>query len=83
MFFTGASTCMTYKHDKTCGIDTFSPTAKANGVFSPDKLRCVPVRVAGAVPEEGSGRFRKVPAYAGLGRQVAEGSGEFRCKIMV
>ena len=55
------------------------------------------------VPEEGSGRFRKVPACAGVGsggrllevpegsgvcwcrfrRQVAECSGEFRCKITV
>ena len=40
------------------------------------------------VPEEGSGRFRRVPAYAGVGsggrfrkvpeRQVPDGSGRFR-----
>ena len=29
----------------------FSPTAKANGVFSPDKLRCAPVQLPGQVPE--------------------------------
>ena len=41
----------------------FSPTTSANGVFSPDKLRCVPVRVGGA----GSGnRFRKVPESSGV-----------------
>ena len=44
------------------GVSFFSPTAQANGVFSPDKLRCVPVRVAGA----GSGRFRRVPESSGV-----------------
>ena len=54
------------------------------------------------VPEEGSGRFRRVPECAGVGsgggfrkvlessfvkwykfrRQVPEGSGEFRCKMV-
>ena len=41
----------------------FSPTAYAKGVFSPDKLRCVPVRVAGA---GSGGRFRKVPESSGV-----------------
>ena len=58
----------------------FSPTAKANGVFSPDKLRCVSVRVAGA---GSGGRFRKVPESSGVcwcrfRRRVPEGSGGFR-----
>ena len=61
-------------------LQYFSPTASANGVFSPDKLRCVPVRVAGA----GSGqRFRKVPESSGVcwcrfRKQVPEGPGTFR-----
>ena len=36
-----------------------------------------------SVPEASSGRFRKVPVYAGVGSErcwkVSEGSGEFRC----
>ena len=60
----------------------FSPTAQANGVFSPDKLRCVPVRVAGA---GSGGEFRKVPESSGVcwcrfWKQVPEGSGGFRCR---
>ena len=48
------------------GVLTFSsPTAQANGVFSPDRLRCVTVRVG-----TGSGRLWRVP----------EGSGRFRCR---
>ena len=54
----------------------FSPTASAKGVFSPDKLRCVPVRVAGA---GSGGRFRKVPESSGV---CAGGSGEFRCVLV-
>ena len=34
------------------------------GVFSPDRLRCVPLRVAGAGSRA---RFRKVPESAGTG----------------
>ena len=67
--------------DTTKAYFHFSPTAKlANGVFSPDKLRCVPVRVEGA---GSGGRFRRVPVCAGVGsggrfRRVPESSGEFR-----
>ena len=62
----------------------FSPTAYATGVFSPDKLRCVPVRVAGV---GSGGRFRKVPESSGvcwcrLRRWVPESSGEFRCVLV-
>ena len=57
----------------------YSPTALANGVFSPDKLRCVLVRVAGA---GSGGKFRKVPESSGVcwcrfRRRVPEGSGGF------
>ena len=39
------------------------------------------------VPEEGSGRFRKVPessgvCWCGFRRRVSEGSGEFRCVLV-
>ena len=58
----------------------FPSTAKANGVFSLDRLPCVPVGVAVA----GSGRFPNVregssePARCRLQAQVPEGSGGFR-----
>ena len=54
---------------------SFSPTALANGVFSPDKPRCVPVRVAGA----GSGKFPKVPEGSGAG--PGAGCKRFRCRL--
>ena len=46
----------------------FRPTAKANGVFSPDKQ----------VADAGSGRFRWVPEGSGAGsRMVPQGSARF------
>ena len=72
------------RYDVTAGITRseviFFPTAKVNGVFSPDKLRCVSVRVAGA---GSGGRFRKVPessvvCWCRFRRRVPEGSGGFR-----
>ena len=64
----------------------FSPTAYANGVFSPDKLRCVSARIAGA---GSGGRFRKVPesssvCWCGSGgrfRKVPESSGVCCCRF--
>ena len=62
---------------------SFSPTASAKGVFSPDKLRCVPVRVAGA---GSGGRFRRVSVCAGVGSggklwKVVESSGVCWCRF--
>ena len=59
---TSSSPCC--RHRKNTEMNFFcSPTAQANGVFSPDKLRCVPVRVAGA---GSGGRFRRVPESSGV-----------------
>ena len=63
-------------HKCFASVFVFFQQRKLNGVFSPDKLRCVPVRVAGA---GSGGRFRKVlessaVCWCRFRKQVPEGS---------
>ena len=55
-------------------LTVFFPNSVSQWGFSPDKLRCVPVRVAGA---GSGGRFRKVPESSGVCWCIGSG-GRFR-----
>ena len=57
----------------------FSPTAYANGVFSPDMLRCAPVQAPGQV-QRSSGRFQSIaglcsPGFRKVPEHTREGAG--------
>ena len=62
------------------GLEHFSPTAYANGVFSPEELRCAPVQAprqvqsGSAEGSEGSGE--PVVGFGAAPGQVQQGSGE-------
>ena len=62
------------------GLEHFSPTAYANGVFSPEELRCAPVQAPGQVQSgsaEGSeGSGEPVVGFGAAPGQVQQGSGE-------